>query len=47
MDIKKVLAQVDALFEENRGKDAEKLMQDSIVQAVEEQDDNKIGRAHV
>lgn len=42
MDIKKVLAQVDALFEENRGKDAEKLMQDSIVQAVEEQDDNSL-----
>lgn len=42
MDIKNVLAQVDALFEENRGKDAEKLMQDSIAQAMEEKDDNSL-----
>lgn len=42
MDIQKILAQVDALFEENRGKDAEQLMLDSIAGAVEEQDDNSL-----
>lgn len=39
MDIHKVLAQVDAFFEENRGEEAEELMQQSIGQAVQEQDD--------
>ncbi len=39
MDINRVLAQVDAFFEENRGEEAEKLMQQSIGQAIQEQDD--------
>ena len=39
MDIHQVLAQVDAFFEENKGEEAEKLMQQSIGQAVQEQDD--------
>ncbi len=42
MDIQNILAQVDALFEENRGEEAEKLMQESIAEAVREQDDNSI-----
>jgi len=39
LDIQKVLAQVDKYFEENKGEEAEKLMQQSIVQAVREEDD--------
>ena len=39
LDINRVLAQVDAFFEENKGEEAEKLMQQSIGQAVQEQDD--------
>lgn len=42
MDIQNILAQVDALFEENRGEEAEKLMQESIAEALREQDDNSI-----
>lgn len=42
MDIQSVLNQVDSLFEENRGKDAERLMQDAVVQAMQEQDDNSL-----
>lgn len=42
MDIQGVLAQVDALFEENKGDEAEKLMQESIAAAVAEQDDNSL-----
>lgn len=42
MDIEHILAQVDALFEQNKGEEAEKLMQDGIVLAVEEQDDNSL-----
>lgn len=39
MDIQKILSQVDLLFEENKGEEAEKLMQESIARAVSEQDD--------
>jgi len=39
LDINQVLSQVDAYFEENKGEEAEKLMQQSIGQAVAEQDD--------
>ncbi len=42
MDIRGILKQVDALYEENRGEQAEKLMQDSILQAVQEQDDESL-----
>ena len=42
MDIRKILAQVDAFFEENKGVEAEQLMQESIVQAVREQDDDSL-----
>ncbi len=39
LDVNEILAQVDAYFEENKGEEAEKLMQQSIGQAVREQDD--------
>lgn len=39
MNIDRVLAQVDVFFEENKGEEAEKLMQQSIEQAVREGDD--------
>ncbi len=39
LDINQILAQVDKLFEENKGEEAEKLMQQSIAQAIREQDD--------
>ncbi|MCM1542706.1 MAG: DUF4125 family protein [Blautia sp.] len=42
MDIQGVLNQVDIFFEENRGEEAEKLMREAVVQAVEEQDDNSL-----
>ena len=42
MDIQNILNQVDTLFEENKGEEAEKLLQKSVAQAVEEQDDNSI-----
>lgn len=42
MDIQKVLDQVDNFFEENKGKEAERLMQDAVVQAMQEQDDNSL-----
>ena len=42
MNIEKILAQVDALFEENQGEKAEELMLKSLAEAVEEQDDNSI-----
>ena len=42
MDIQSVLKQVDVLFEENRGEEAEKLMRESVVQAMGEQDDNSL-----
>ncbi|MDE7044149.1 MAG: tetratricopeptide repeat protein, partial [Acetatifactor sp.] len=42
MDIQSVLDQVDIYFEENKGEEAEKLMRDAVVQAVQEQDDNSL-----
>ncbi len=42
MDIQNILAQVDTFFEMNQGEEAEKLMQDSIAEAVREQDDNSL-----
>ena len=42
MNIQNVLSQVDIFFGENRGKEAEKLLQDSVVQAVQEGDDNSL-----
>lgn len=42
MDIQRILSQVDAFFEENKGEEAEKLMQESIARAMEEQDDNSL-----
>ena len=42
MDIQKILDQVDSLFEENKGAEAEKLMRDAVVQAMQEQDDNSL-----
>ena len=39
MDIQNILAQVDALFEADRGKDAEQLMQQSVAEAEKEQDE--------
>ena len=42
MDIQSVLNQVDIFFEENKGEKAEKLMQEAVVQAMQEQDDNSL-----
>lgn len=42
MDIQRILAQVDEFFEQNKGQEAEKLMQQSIVQAVREEDDGSL-----
>lgn len=42
MDIQNVLNQVDSFFEENKGEEAERLMRDAVVQAVQEQDDNSL-----
>ena len=42
MDVQSVLDQVDIFFEENKGEEAEKLMRDAVVQAVQEQDDNSL-----
>ncbi len=42
MDINKLLRQVDEYFELNRGADAEKLMQEGIEQAVQEQDNESL-----
>ena len=42
MDIQSVLDQVDVFFEENKGEEAEKLMRDAVVQAMQEQDDNSL-----
>ena len=39
MDIQKILKQVDSLFAENKGQEAEKLMLKCAAQAVDEQDD--------
>ena len=40
MDIQEILKRVDAFLEQNRGEEAEKLMLESLTQAVSEQDDN-------
>ena len=40
MNIQEILSKVDSYFEENRGREAEKLMLESIEQAVEEGDDS-------
>lgn len=42
MNIQEIFVQIDKLFEENKREEAEKLMQESIAQAVEEQDDNSL-----
>lgn len=42
MDINKLLQQVDAYYEQNRGSDAERLMQEGIALAVQEQDDESL-----
>lgn len=42
MDINKILQQVDECYQQNRGADAELLMQEGIVQAVAEQDDESL-----
>ena len=42
MDITKLLQQVDECYEQNRGGDAERLMQQGIAQAVQEQDDESL-----
>lgn len=42
MDIQSVLRQVDIFLGENKGKEAERLMQESVLQAVEEGDDNSL-----
>ena len=39
MEIQNILAQVDAYFEADRGKDAEQLLQQSVADAEREQDD--------
>lgn len=42
MDIRSILKQVDIYYEENHGKKAETLMQESILQAMQEQDDESL-----
>lgn len=42
VNIEKILEQVDQYFEENKGEEAEKLMRQSIVQAVQEDDDGSL-----
>ena len=42
MDIQRILAQVDEFFEQNKAQEAEKLIQQSIVQAVQEEDDGSL-----
>lgn len=42
MDIHQVLAQADALFEENRGEEAERLLRESAAAAAKEQDDESL-----
>ncbi len=39
MDLQAILERVDTLYEENRGPEAEQVMQEGIAQAVKEQDD--------
>ncbi len=42
MDIQEIFSQIDKLFEQNKRDEAEKLMQESIAQAMAEQDDNSL-----
>ena len=42
MDVNRLLQQVDAYYEQNRGSDAEKLMQEGIAQAIQEQDEESL-----
>ncbi len=42
MNIQEIFVQIDKLFEENKREEAEKLMQESIAQAMDEQDDNSL-----
>ena len=42
MDIQEILKQVDSFYEENKGEEAEKLMLESIAEAVKEQDDDSL-----
>lgn len=42
MNVQEIFLQTDKLLEENRREEAEKLMQESIALAVEEQDDNSL-----
>ncbi|MCM1569082.1 MAG: DUF4125 family protein [Roseburia sp.] len=42
MDIDSIIQQVDSYFEQNKGEEAEKLMRESIVQAVAEADDGSL-----
>lgn len=44
MNIEEILLQIDKLFEENKRDEVEKLMQESIAQAVTEQDDGSLLR---
>lgn len=42
MDMEKMLQQIDRCYRENRGECAEKLMQEGITQAIQEQDDTSL-----
>ena len=42
MDVRQILEQVDAYYEQNQGKEAEKLMRRAIEQAVGEEDDGSL-----
>ncbi|MCM1026469.1 MAG: DUF4125 family protein [Roseburia sp.] len=42
MEIQQILAQADALFEENKGEEAERLLRESAARAAEEQDDESL-----
>lgn len=42
MDVNRLLQQVDAYYEQNRGSEAEKLMQEGITQAIQEQDEESL-----
>ena len=42
LDLAAVVQQVDTFYAQNRGKDAESLLKESIVQAVQEEDDNAL-----
>ena len=40
LDLTAVVQQIDMFFSQNKGQDAEKSLKQSIVQAVQEEDDN-------